>query len=188
MKSFNKFITENKSSKGPLYITQKKFDDAPTNPKSWKNPKSKERNSFLRLIREFNESPQGKYKDGRLLIDVLDDEKICEELEYEHWTYRMAKQTALDWIAYGRPGIGNMDAVFQLEGEQQEQVLKLALELFARNEMRIKRLTDEVNERIQKGLPPSSGAQLLEITEKDNVRNIQGRNTPRITEHDPTDW
>lgn len=148
----------------------------------------KERNSFLRLIREFNESPQGKYKDGRLLIDVLDDEKICEELEYEHWTYRMAKQTALDWIAYGRPGIGNMDAVFQLEGEQQEQVLKLALELFARNEMRIKRLTDEVNERIQKGLPPSSGAQLLEITEKDNVRNIQGRNTPRITEHDPTDW
>ena len=148
----------------------------------------KERNSFLRLIREFNESPIGKYKDGRLLIDVLDDEKICEELEYEHWTYRMAKQTALDWIAYGRPGIGNMDAVFQLEGEQQEQVLKLALELFARNEMRIKRLTDEVNERIQKGLPPSSGAQLLEITEKDNVRNIQGRNTPRITEHDPTDW
>ena len=56
-----------------------------------------------------------KYKDGRLLIDVLDDEKICEEFEYEHWTYRMAKQTALDWIAYGRPGIGNMDAVFQLE-------------------------------------------------------------------------
>lgn len=148
----------------------------------------KERNSYLRLIKEFNESPQGKYKDGRLLIEVLNDDAICEELEYEHWTYRMAKQTALDWIAYGRPGIGNMDAVFQMEGEQQEQVLKLALELFARNEMRVKRLTDEVNEKIQKGLPPSPGAQLLEITEKENVHNIQGRNTPRITEHDPANW
>ena len=52
MKSFNKFIIENKSSKGPLYITQKKFDDAPTNPKSWKNPKSKERNSFLDNFRD----------------------------------------------------------------------------------------------------------------------------------------
>ena len=147
-----------------------------------------ERNNYLRLIKEFNESPQGKHTDGRLLIEVLDDKQECEKLEKQHWTYRMAKQTALDWMAYGRPGVGNMDAVLQMNGEQQEEVLKLAIELFARNEIRVNRLTDEVHQKIKEGLPPSTGAQLLEITEQENVHHIQSRNRTAITQHNPSDW
>ena len=159
----------------------------------------KERNSFLRLIREFNESPQGKYKDGRLLIDVLDDEKICEELEYEHWTYRMAKQTALDWIAYGRPGIGNMDAIFQMGGEQQEEVMSLAIELFTKNELRNKRLQAEVNKRLEEGAPSGKLVSQLELEmsnesenyeqerkKLENVRTIQARIAPTLTKHPST--
>lgn len=149
-----------------------------------------ERNSYLRLIREFNESPIGRYKDGRLLIDVLDDDAICEELEKEHWTYRMAKQTALDWIAYGRPGIGNMDAVFQMDGEQQEQVMSIALELYTRNEMRNKRLQDEVSRKIAEGLPAGNLIKFLEIEideqrKLEDVHNVQTRVIPAITKRDP---
>jgi len=149
-----------------------------------------ERNSFLRLIREFNESPIGRYKDGRLLIDVLDDDAICEELEKEHWTYRMAKQTALDWIAYGRPGVGNMDAVFQMDGEQQEQVMSIALELYTRNEMRNKRLQDEVSRKIAEGLPAGNLIKFLEIEideqrKIEDVHNVQTRVIPAITKRDP---
>jgi len=149
-----------------------------------------ERNSFLRLIREFNESPIGRYKDGRLLIDVLDDDAICEELEKEHWTYRMAKQTALDWIAYGRPGVGNMDAVFQMDGEQQEQVMSIALELYTRNEMRNKRLQDEVSRKIAEGLPAGNLIKFLEIEideqrKLEDVHNVQTRVIPAITKRDP---
>jgi hypothetical protein len=148
----------------------------------------KERNSFLQLIREFNQSPQGRYHDGRLLMDVLNDDEACNKLEYEYWTYRMAKQTAMDWIAYGRPGVGNMDAVYQMDGEQQEEVIKLAIEIYTRNEMRNKRLQDEINEKIKQGLPPSKGALLFDSTEQRNVYHIQGRNQQTITEHNTENW
>ena len=156
----------------------------------------RERNSYLRLIREFNESPIGRYKDGRLLIDVLDDDAICEELEKEHWTYRMAKQTALDWIAYGRPGIGNMDAVFQMDGEQQEEVMSLAIELYTRNELRNKKLQDEVNRKITEGLPPGNLVKFLEIEISDeherkrleDVHTVQARVAPAITKYPPASW
>lgn len=150
----------------------------------------KERNQYLRLIREFNASPIGRYKDGRLIIDILNDDAICEELEREHWTYRMAKQTALDWIAYGRPGIGNMDAVFQMDREQQEEVMSIALELYTRNEMRNKRLQDEVNRKITEGLPAGDLIKFLEIEideqrKLEDVHNVQTRVIPAITKRDP---
>ena len=159
----------------------------------------KERNQYLRLIREFNDSPMGKYKDGRLLIDLLDDDDVCEELEKEHWTYRMAKQCALDWIAYGRPGIGNMDAIFQMGGEQQEEVMSLAIELYTKNELRNNRLQARVNKQLEEGAPPGKLVSQLEIemfSEKDeqerkkleNVRTIQARIAPTLTKHTPTGW
>ena len=159
----------------------------------------KERNQYLRLIRDFNDSPMGKYKDGRLLIDLLDDDDVCEELEKEYWTYRMAKQCALDWIAYGRPGIGNMDAIFQMGGEQQEEVMSLAIELFTKNELRNKRLQAEVNKRLEEGAPSGKLVSQLELEmsnesenyeqerkKLENVRTIQARIAPTLTKHPST--
>jgi hypothetical protein len=102
----------------------------------------------------------------------------------------MAKQTALDWIAYGRPGVGNMDAVFQMDGEQQEQVMSIALELYTRNEMRNKRLQDEVSRKIAEGLPAGNLIKFLEIEideqrKIEDVHNVQTRVIPAITKRDP---
>ena len=108
----------------------------------------------------------------------------------------MAKQTALDWIAYGRPGIGNMDAVFQMDGEQQEEVMSLAIELYTRNELRNKKLQDEVNTKIAEGLPPGKLVKHLEIEINDeqerkrleDVHTVQARVVPAITKYPPESW
>ena len=90
-------------------------------------------------------SPDGKYRDGRTLLEIMNEPEICEELEKEYWTYRMAKQTAMDMIAYGRAGLGNMDSVFMLEGEQQRDIMKLACDLFVKNEKRTQHFLQNAN-------------------------------------------
>lgn len=113
----------------------------------------KERQLFLDLIEKFNNSDRGKLPDGRLIITaVKEDPSIAEELEKHYWTIRLAKQTAMDMIAYGRAGVGNMDAVTMLPKEQQEEVMQLACDLFVRSEVRNQQMLSVANERLQLGL------------------------------------
>jgi hypothetical protein len=62
---------------------------------------------------------------------------------------RLAKQTALDMIAYGRAGVGNMEAVGMLEPAQQIEVMELACDYFVRNEIRTNNILSYVNDSIQ---------------------------------------
>ena len=61
----------------------------------------------------------------------------------------MAKQTAMDMIAYGRAGVGNMDSIAMLEGEQQQAIMKIACDYFVRNENRTKHFIDQSNSKYQ---------------------------------------
>lgn len=119
----------------------------------------KERQMFIELIDKFNASDRGKLPDGRLIIDaVREDPQVAEDLEKHYWTIRLAKQTAMDMIAYGRAGVGNMDAVMMLPKEQQEEVMQLACDLFVRSEVRNQHMLSAANERLQLGL---EGAELV---------------------------
>ena len=109
-----------------------------------------ERDIYLKLIDEFNNSPEGYLDDGRRIMDIMTDPVETEKLEKEYWTLRLAKQTALDMIAYGRAGVGNMEAVGMLEPEQQLEVMHLACDYFVRNELRTNGILSHVNENIQK--------------------------------------
>jgi len=122
-----------------------------------------ERDLFIKVIEEFNASPEAKLPDGRLIMDVLDDPEMCEKLEKEHWTLRLAKQTAMDMIAYGRAGVGNMEAVTMLEPEQQMEVMKVACEFYIRNENRTTALLNATNEAILSNrlLPSTFTSQLV---------------------------
>lgn len=106
---------------------------------------TEERDMYVNLIKDICDSPDGKYRDGRTLLEIMNEPEICEELEKEYWTYRMAKQTAMDMIAYGRAGLGNMDSVFMLEGEQQRDIMKLACDLFVKNEKRTQHFLQNAN-------------------------------------------
>jgi hypothetical protein len=135
-----------------------------------------ERQLFLNLIDKFNNGPNGRLPDGRLLSDALKtDPGIEEKLERDHWTLRLAKQTAMDMIAYGRAGVGNMDAVAMLGTEQQEEVMAIACDYFVRNEIRTNALLSHANERIQLGHDSGKLAQQLglDIKALQNVHTIQ---------------
>jgi hypothetical protein len=108
-----------------------------------------ERDIFLKVIEEFNNSSEAYLPDGRRLIDVFDDPETTEQLEKEYWTLRLAKQTALDMIAYGRAGVGNMEAVTMLEPAQQLEVMQIACDFFVRNEIRNNNLLSAINQSVQ---------------------------------------
>lgn len=133
-----------------------------------------EREMYIKIIEEFNNSPAGKLPDGRRLIDVLEDPEISDQLEKEYWTLRLAKQTALDMIAYGRAGVGNMEAVTMLEPTQQNEVMKIACEYFVINELRTNQMLSAVNEAIQQQrlLPSELSKQLLINQDKQDVSTI----------------
>jgi hypothetical protein len=134
-----------------------------------------ERDMYLKIIDEFNNSPAGRLPDGRRIIDVLEDPEVSDQLEKEYWTLRLAKQTALDMIAYGRAGVGNMEAVTMLEPVQQAEVMKIACEYFVINELRTNQMLSSVNEAIQQGklLPSELSKQLLINQDKQDVPTIQ---------------
>lgn len=104
-----------------------------------------ERDVYVKLIQDIIDSPDGKYEDGRTLLEIMEDPIVIEKLEHQYWTFRMAKQTALDMIAYGRAGLGNMDSVFMLDGEQQQEIIKLATDLFVKNENRTRYFLEKSN-------------------------------------------
>lgn len=87
-----------------------------------------ERNKFLALIEEINNSTDGKLPDGRLLFEAMADPIASEAFEKEHWTIRMAKQAGMDILAYGRIGSGNMESITMMPPDQQAEVLLIASE------------------------------------------------------------
>lgn len=133
-----------------------------------------ERDLFLKVIDDFNASPEGTLPDGTKLIDAFDNPELCEKLEKDYWTLRLAKQTAMDMIAYGRAGVGNMDAVVMLEPDQQLEVMKLACDFFVRNEIRTNNLLSQVNHNVQSNVLPNSPlVQQLMFKDKEDVPPIQ---------------
>ena len=85
----------------------------------------RERDSMVKLIKEFLDSEDGKLPDGSSFITVFDKPELMDQFEHEHWTVRMAKQAMLDMIAYGRIGTGNLDSILMMEEKQQQEVLAL---------------------------------------------------------------
>lgn len=129
-----------------------------------------EREIYLKLIDEFNNSKEGFLEDGRRIYDLMSNPEETEKLEAHYWTLRLAKQTALDMIAYGRAGVGNMEAVSMLEPNQQLEVMHLACDYFVRNEMRTNNILSTVNEHIQQlgGANPTELSKQLYISDQGN--------------------
>jgi hypothetical protein len=132
---------------------------------------------YLKLIDQFNNSSEGYLEDGRRIMDLIEIPEEAEKLEHHYWTMRLAKQTALDMIAYGRAGVGNMEAVSMLETEQQYEVMKIACDYFVRNEMRTNSLLSHVNENIQK---LGSAAPVTELSKQLYLQHKEAENVSSV--------
>jgi hypothetical protein len=85
-----------------------------------------DRDKIMMLISRFNDSEDGKLPDGRRLVDCLGDHDLEEQLEEEMWVERLGSQAAWDIAFYGRPGIGNVEAIQQMPKDVQIKTIQFA--------------------------------------------------------------
>jgi len=143
-----------------------------------------EREKFFKAIEQLNSSPEGIHSDGRTYMEVLfEDPEEAERIEADYWEYRLAKQAALDMIAYGRIGVGNMDAIMELSPDAQNKCIAMAYEVLIKNEKRMVTLSDAVHNRIQNGEPVTDIAKLIGIGKtnfSEQLTSDQKTNVPLI--------
>lgn len=132
----------------------------------------RERDKVLRLIEEIDNSPQGYTADGRRYLDIMNDPEQSEEIESDYWEYRLAKQGALDMIAYGRIGVGNMEAIMQLDADAQNRTLAMAYEVLLQNESRMNKISDAVVETLNQGKTVSDIHKLANISQTDFIEDV----------------
>ena len=145
----------------------------------------REKDDTLELIRELNESPEGKLEDGTPIMDVFGNKELEEKLEKEYWTLRMAKQCATEMLAYGKIGTGNIDAIAMLQPPQQKEILKIATDYTVRFDINMNQLTNQavsdlrigyVNEQRQKALKSIGISQGVE--DPNLLKNIEENHQP----------
>ena len=145
----------------------------------------REKDDTLELIRELNESPEGKLEDGTPIMDVFGNKELEEKLEKEYWTLRMAKQCATEMLAYGKIGTGNIDAIAMLPPPQQKEILKIATDYTVRFDINMNQLTNQavsdlrigyVNEQRQKALKSIGISQGVE--DPNLLKNIEENHQP----------
>jgi hypothetical protein len=88
----------------------------------------KERDQYITVLKEMYDSGEAFLPDGTDLKEAMLNEELGEKLEAEHWTYRLGKQAALDIIAYGHVGTGNLEAISMMSEAQAAQTLQLAIQ------------------------------------------------------------
>lgn len=124
-----------------------------------------ERKMYANMIEQLN--AEFKTPDGTTLIEALNDPTKEEELERDYWIKRLGKQAATDMIAYGRVGVGNVDALTMLEKEDQREALQLASDVLVWNENRMNKLLVEANTKYQSSEHTDSElAELLKLTKE----------------------
>lgn len=132
-----------------------------------------EREKFLKGIEEFNAGPQARDPEtGKLYIDIINDVEHAERIEAKYWEYRLAKQAATDMVAYGRIGVGNMEAIWQLDPDAQNKCIAMAYELLITNEARMNMLSDGVQERLKNGKQVSDITNLIGIERTTTLQQL----------------
>lgn len=173
MKGFAQFEGQKKLHDIEIRKKKRSLDIAREKTRSLLN----EREKFLKAIERFNASEEGTDPEtGKLYMDILNDPVHCEKIEEKYWEYRLGKQAAMDMIAYGRIGVGNMEAILQLSADSQNKCLAMAYELVITNEKRMNIITDGVQKRLELGQPVSDITKLVGIERTETLQLLSNDN------------
>ena len=113
-----------------------------------------EREQYLQLIEEFKAGTDGKTPDGKdWITDVFGNMEEENKWEEHYWVVRLAKQAAMDIVAYGRVGSGNMEAITQLPDGLREQSMALTHEVSLHLEALNNGLRQDVHEKLLESDP-----------------------------------
>jgi hypothetical protein len=108
-----------------------------------------EREQYLQLIEEFKAGPDATTPDGKdWITEVFGNMEEENKWEEHYWVVRLAKQAAMDIVAYGRVGSGNMEAITQLPDGLREQSMALTHEVSLHLEALSNGLRQDVHEKL----------------------------------------
>ena len=88
------------------------------------------------------------------------------------WYYSEPKQAAMDMIAYGRIGVGNMEAIMQLDADSQNKTIAMAYEVLIQNESRMNKISDAVVNKLEKGETVSDIHLLANISQSEFIDDV----------------
>lgn len=116
-----KILADAKLEGDPFHIeeAQIEFDDATLDLEMWTRKKTQanyELNVFIDYVKEHVDSQE----------KLEESSEWNEEEERKYWIARLGKQAALDIVANGRIGIGNMDSIAMMKKEDQIATLDVA--------------------------------------------------------------
>jgi len=113
-----------------------------------------EREQYIQLIEEFKAGPDAKTPDGKdWITDVLGNMEEENKWEQHYWVVRLAKQAAMDLVAYGRIGSGNMEAITQMGPGLQEETIALTHDVSLQLEALNNGLRQQVHENLLQNDP-----------------------------------
>lgn len=121
LKKTQKNLDDAKATGDPFVIeeAQIEFDDATLDMEMWSRRKAQsnyELNVFIEYIK--------KHVDSQERLEEASEWN--EEEERKYWIARLGKQAALDIVANGRIGIGNMDSIAMMKKDDQIATLDVA--------------------------------------------------------------
>lgn len=136
--------------------------------------------NYMSLINDFNNSDEGRAPDGTLYFDIISDKEKREKIEEGYWEYRLAKQAAMDMIAYGRIGSGNMEAIMQLDADAQNKTIAMAYEVLLLNEHRMNKISDGVKDRLESGQTVSDIHKLMNMQQTEFMLSLEKQEQPDV--------
>jgi len=112
-----------------------------------------ERDQYLRMIQEMYDDGSAYLEDGTDLLDAIRDPYLNSQLERDHWIVRLARQASLDLMAYGQIGIGNMDAILQMDNNAAKETLQLAISYGNQMKIEMGRIEQAILPSLKNDLP-----------------------------------
>lgn len=105
--------------------------------------------------------------------------EINEEEERQYWIARMAKQAALDVIAFGRVGSGNMDSIAMMDKDDQLEALTMAIQYSGLINAGLQKISIESQDSVNAYLS-SNNISIPELIYNKPNENIQSTTQPKI--------
>ena len=115
----------------------------------------------------------------RNLIDTKEElyqiDDNADQKEIEYWQVRMGKQAAMDMMAYGRVGVGNMEAITQMPVEDQSRVLQITIDYAGQLSEAMMGIEENLKLGTMEGVDPKYLADLRQHVDNDELAEAKAK-------------
>jgi len=110
--------------------------------------------------------------------EMLELSENVEEKERQYWISRIGKQSAMEMLSYGKIGTGNMESIMQMPHDDQEKIIRGALEYTKKFETGILSLEKDVQQQLLEQLKDADMIDLIPKLEDTIEKNAKLLDSP----------